>query len=183
MDIVANDLVEAALSLNAKNAVIAEVTRIPFSPDFRKLCEENTCGAYDKNWMCPPAVGSISDLIERVKGFEQGLLFQTVHYLEDSFDWEGMIEGQANHEKVFRNILEYVEKNRSFTQILPLSAGPCAYCEKCAYTLGKKCNFPDKAVSSVEAHGINVMAMLKEYGIPYSHGQNSVSYVALILFE
>jgi Predicted metal-binding protein (DUF2284). len=116
-------------------------------------------------------------------GFHQGLLFQTVHQLEDSFDWEGMQEGQAKHEEIFRKILEYAENNNVFREILPLSAGPCMYCTKCAYLVGKECYFPDKAVSSVEANGIDVMNLLKDYQIPYNNGQNTVSYVGLILFK
>ena len=183
MDAILNDFIQEALALNAAQALIAEVAKIPFNKDFRKLCEANSCGAYNKNCMCPPAVGGISDLIERVLGFKQGLLFQTVYQLEDSFDWEGMQEGQAGHDKVFRKILERVEDSGAFSEILPLSAGPCLYCAKCAHLSGKTCYFPDQAVSSVEAHGIDVTGLLKEYGIPYNNGQNTVSYVGLILFK
>lgn len=183
METVLKNLLNEALELNVTHASIVEVTNIPFNEDFRKLCEQNSCGSYNKNWMCPPAVGPISDLIQRVLGFKQGLLLQTVHQLEDSYDWEGMQEGQANHEKVFRKLLESVENKSIFTKILPLSAGPCLYCKKCAYLTGKECNFPDKAISSVEAYGIDVMALLKGYGIPYSNGRNTVSYVGLILLK
>ncbi|WP_407309474.1 DUF2284 domain-containing protein [Desulfosporosinus sp. SB140] len=178
-----NDLVKDALALNATHASLVEVEKIPFSEDFRRLCEQNSCGSYDKNWMCPPMVGPVNNLIKRALGFNQGLLFQTVHQLEDSFDWEGMQEGQANHEKIFRRILEHVKSNNIFNEILPLSVGPCMYCQKCAYLIKKKCYFPDKSVSSVEAYGINVTALVKDYGIPYYNGQNTVSYVGLILFK
>ena len=183
METVLNDLVKEAFELNAIHASLIQAAKIPFSEDFRKLCEQNSCGSYDKNWMCPPAVGKISDLIRRVLSFKQGLMFQTVHQLEDSYDWEGMQEGQANHEKVFGKLLEHVKNKDIFTQILPLSAGPCMYCGKCAYLTGKKCFFPDKAVSSMEAYGIDVMNLLKKYEIPYSNGPNTVSYVGLILFK
>lgn len=183
MKTVLNDLVKEALELNATHASIVEVAKIPFSEDFRKQCEQNSCGCYNKNWMCPPAVGTVSDLIRRALSFKQGFLFQTVHQLEDSYDWEGMQEGQANHEKVFRKLLEHVKHEDIFAQILPLNAGPCMYCAKCAYLTGEKCSFPDKAVSSVEAYGIDVMNLLKHYEIPYSNGPNTVSYVGLILFK
>ena len=183
MEIVLNHLVRDAKALNATHASIAEVAQIKFNDDFRMLCEQNSCGSYNRNWMCPPAVGPISDLKERALGFKQGLLFQTVHQLEDSFDWEGMEEGKVNHEKIFRKILEYMQNNYPFTEVLPLSAGPCLYCAKCAYLERKKCHFPDKAVWSVEANGIDVMALVKDSGIPYNNGKNTVSYVALILFK
>lgn len=76
-----------------------------------------------------------------------------------------------------------METNYSFKAILPLNAGPCTYCAKCTYLAGEECQFPDKAVSSVEANGIDVMALVKASGIPYNNGKNTVSYVALILFN
>lgn len=183
METVLNDLVKDALALDATHASIAEVAEIKFNEDFRKLCEQNSCGSYNKNWMCPPAVGPINDLMEKALGFKQGLLFQTVHPLASSLDWKGMLEGGVNHTRVFRKILECMENNYNFKEILPLNAGPCTYCAKCAYLVGEKCQFPDKAVSSVEASGIDVMALVKASGIPYNNGKNTVSFVALILFN
>lgn len=183
METVLNNLLRDAKALNATHASIAEVTQIKFSEDFRQLCEQNSCGSYNKNWMCPPAVGPIINLKERVIGFKQGLLFQTVHPIEDSFDWEGMLEGEVNHTKIFRKILECMENNNNIREILPLNAGPCTYCTKCSYLEGRVCQFPNKAVSSVEANGIDVMALVKASGISYKNGENTVSYVALILFN
>ena len=183
METIINNLVKDALALNATHASIAEVTEIKFNEDFRKLCEQNSCGSYNKNWMCPPAVGPFQKLKERALSFKQGLLFQTVHPIASSLDWKGMLEGGVNHTKIFRKILECMEKNYDFKEILPLNAGPCTYCTKCAYLVGEKCNFPDKAVSSVEANGIDVMDLVKASGIPYTNGKNTVSYVALILFN
>ncbi len=161
MDTVLSDLVKDALALNATHAAIVEVSSIKFNEDFRKLCEQNSCGSYNKNWMCPPAVGPIPDLQKRAMKFNQGLLFQTVHSIKSSLDWKGMQEGGGNHTKIFRKILEYMEHNYSFKEILPLNAGPCTYCAKCAFLRGEECQFPDKAVSSVEANGIDVMDLVK----------------------
>lgn|GEM_PF-4700637 len=76
-----------------------------------------------------------------------------------------------------------VNTDCTFTDVLSLSAGPCVYCAKCAYLEGEKCNFLDKVVWSVEANGIDVMALVKDFGIPYNNGKNTVSYVALIMFN
>jgi len=183
MELDFSDLIRDALALNATHASIAQVSDIQFNEDFRKLCEQNSCGSYNKNWMCPPAVGLINDLKEKVLRYNQGLLFQTVHPLARSLDWKGMVEGGVNHTKIFRKILQCMESNYNFKEILPLNAGPCTYCAKCAYLSGEKCQFPDQAVSSVEANGIDVMALVKASGIPYNNGKNTVSYVALILFN
>lgn len=183
MEIDFDNLIEDAKAFKATHAAIAKVKDIIFNKDFRKLCEQNTCGNYNKNWMCPPAVDSISDAQERVMRFQQGLLIQSVHVLKGSFDWKGMMTAALDHTKIFRNILLNMEENYSFDEILPLNAGPCTYCGKCAFLEGEICRFPDKAVSSVEANGIDVMALEKSSGMPYYNGKNMVSYVGLILFN
>ncbi|HWQ42900.1 MAG TPA: DUF2284 domain-containing protein [Desulfosporosinus sp.] len=177
------NLLKDVLALNARHASIVEVSDIKFNEEFRKLCEQNSCGSYNKNWMCPPAVGPINDLQERALRFKQGLLFQTVHPIARPLDWKGMLEGGVKHTQIFRKILECMESNYNFTDLLPLNAGPCTYCAKCAYLVGEQCQFPDRAVSSVEANGIDVMALVKASGIPYNNGENTVSFVALILFK
>ena len=99
METVLSNLVKDALALKATHASIAEVAEITFNEDFRKLCEQNSCGSYNKNWMCPPAVGPIHDLKERALGFKQGLLFQTVHPIASSLDWGLCSNGTENRDK------------------------------------------------------------------------------------
>jgi len=44
------------------------------------------------------------------------------------------------------------------------------------------CRHPDLAVSSVEAYGINVIALQKTANLPHYKGKETVIYVGLILF-
>ncbi|MDQ7094431.1 DUF2284 domain-containing protein [Desulfosporosinus sp. PR] len=178
-----DDVVAKVLALGAAHAAIAEVKDIIFNEEFRTQCEQNVCGNYNKNWMCPPAVGDIKDLKARVLKFERGLLIQTVHKLENSFDWKGMMKAAERHTELFRNILEDLQKEPYFREMLPLNAGPCTYCQRCAFLDSEACRCPEQALSSVEASGIDVMALEKSCGIPYYNGKNTVSYVGLVLFK
>jgi len=177
------NLVKDALELNASHAAIADTSNLEFHVDFRKACEANVCRNYDTNWMGPPAIGPIKDLMIIANQYKQGLLVQTVHQLSSSFDWEGMVAARGVHDKIFRNILDKIRSKYKFTNILALNAGCCNFCERCTYLDNEKCRFPDKAVSSVEAYGINVTSLVKSAGIPYYNGKGTVSYVALILFN
>jgi predicted metal-binding protein len=183
MKIDPNDLVKEALELNASYAAIADVSTIKFNAEFRKACERNVCRKYDTNWMGPPAIGPIEELMEKARKYKQGLLFQTVYHLSGPFDWKGMLEGGRVHEKTFRRILEHIKTKYQFKEMLPLNAGCCSICERCAYLDGEPCRHPERAVSSVEAYGIDVMALEKANGIPIYNGKDTVSYVALILFN
>lgn len=178
-----DDLVKEALASKATCAAIADTSDISFHEEFRKACEQNQCGKYGTNWMGPPAIGSISELIERVRKYKQGLLFQTVHQIRSSFDFKGMMEGGKIHGQIFRDLLTRVRTKYDFKDILPLNAGCCSVCERCAYLDNLPCRHPDQAVSSVEAYGINVIALEKSAGIPIYHGKNTVGYVGLILFN
>jgi predicted metal-binding protein len=133
--------------------------------------------------MGPPAVGPISELRQRAASYKQGLLFQTVHRLTSNFDMKGMFSAVGIHERIFRDLLGKIRSAYPTEDILPLSAGCCSNCEKCAYLDKEPCRHPDQAVSSVEAYGMNVIALEKSAGLPYNNGKDSVTYVGLILFD
>ena len=177
------ELVKIALESNAANAAILDTASIQFHEDFRKACEKNFCRKYDTNWMGPPAIGPIQDLMQKAARYRQGLLFQTVHAVASNFDMKGMLAAAKVHEKVFRTLLDGIRKEFPEEEILPLNAGCCSLCEKCGYLTQEPCRHPDQAVSSVEAYGINVIALQKSAGLPYYKGKESVIYVGLILFN
>ena len=133
--------------------------------------------------MGPPAIGPISVLMRRATSYRKALLFQTVHSVKSNFDIKGMLECGKIHYGVFKELLEKIRAEFPHEDILPLNAGCCSVCEKCAYVDGEPCRNPDEAVSSVEAYGMNVLALQKSAGLPYYMGKNTVIYVGLILFN
>ena len=183
MHVDSDDLIREALEAKATHAAMVDVSKIEFSEEARALCERNSCGNYDTNWMGPPAIGPIKDLMERARKYRFGLLFQTVCNVESSFDLKGMIKGAEVHEQVFRRLLQRIKNKYNYKEMLPLNAGCCRKCKKCAYLDGEPCRNPEEAVASVEAYGIDVMRMEKDAGIPYYNGKNTISYVGLILFN
>lgn len=178
-----NGLLKDALESGAAQAALIDTTEILFYEEFRKACERNACGRYDTNWMGPPAIGPIRELIERVRKYRHGLLFQTVFTVSSSFDWKGMVEGMKHHEEVFRALLGKLREKHDLEEMLPLNAGCCRICPKCAYLEGEPCRNPDEAVSSVEAYGIDVAALSKSAGLSYHSGKGTLSFVGLILFR
>lgn len=61
--------------------------------------------------------------------------------------------------------------------------GGCSLCTRCTYLDGLPCIQPERAVSSVEAYGIDVNRMLTAAGLKYNNGVSTVSYVGLILLD
>jgi predicted metal-binding protein len=176
------DLTSLALSMGATRAAIVRVADIEFSESFRDLCEMNSCGKYKTNWMCPPAVGPFGELKSQVLAFDKGLVIQTVYQMEDSFDFDGMMNAADIHEKVFRDVLNHIRDHKLLDPFFPLNAGVCRFCPECTYP-DRDCLYPEEALASVEAYGIDVTALVTACGIPYNNGQASVSYVGMILFK
>ncbi len=176
-------LVKMALESNASHAAVLDTSEIQFHEDFRKACEKNLCRKYNTSWMGPPAIGPISKLKERATGYRRGLLFQTVYRLASSLDMKGMFSAIGIQGKIFSDLLGKIRDAYPSEDILPLSAGCCNICERCAYLDSEPCRHPDQAVASVEAYGMNVIALQKIAGLPYNNGKNSVTYVGLILFD
>jgi predicted metal-binding protein len=175
-------LVDKALGFGAKAAGVISASDIQLSEEFRGLCEQNSCGKFGTNWMCPPAVNSFEDCKSQILELSEGVVFQTVCKLEDSFDFEGMVKAAEIHETVFRRILDFIQSDSRYPDVLALNVGDCKACKKCTYPDGQKCRFPDKAVASIEAYCIDVNAMVSSCGIAYNNGPNTVSFVGLFLF-
>ena len=71
---------------------IAELT---YYPEIRDICATDQCRCYGKSWSCPPAVGTLEECRQRIESFDTMILFSLKTELEDSFDYEGMMEGAA----------------------------------------------------------------------------------------
>ena len=146
---------------------------VEFSEEVVAACRANYCGNYNKSWRCPPNVGTLEELKEKYTKYPEVFVFTTKHEIEDSFDIEGMFAARLEHDKV-ENLIRPVLPEGS--QVL--GAGGCNVCEKCAFP--EPCRFPEKAKTSVEACGINVVSLAKTAKINYTNGENTVTYFTLV---
>ena len=175
-------LIEEIIHFNVARAAIINPSGLQYSSEFRRLCEENKCGHYGKNWMCPPAVGPYEELKTKAGQYKEGIVFQTVHPLSRSHDRKGIHEAFMAHDEALKKIIGYLQDRYGIKEMLPLGAGPCMYCEKCTLLDSEKCRFPDQAIASLESHGIDVGALVKMCGMPYSSGENTVTFVGAVFF-
>ncbi len=150
---------------------------IPFSYEVVKACEKNYCGRYGKTWTCPPGIGSFDKLKQASLMYKDAVVFTTFHTVEDSFDINGINKGREEHEKITDTILGLF-----FGQdVKVMSAKSCSICAKCTYPEAP-CRFPEKARSTIEANGINVVELAQKCGIKYNNGQNTVTYFSVVLY-
>lgn len=177
----ADQLKDIALQAGASHSAIVSTKDVVFSESLREMCAMNTCGNYNTCWTCPPAVGPVADWHAKVEGRDWGVVVQTVYQLEDSFDFEGMMKASQLHKENYLRALEAF-RQLELPDMLPLNAGNCSICEPCTYP-DAPCRFPDRAIVSVEACGIDVNNTLVACGLHYNNGPATVSYVGIVFFR
>lgn len=154
--------------------------RLVINQGVRDLCEMNSCGRYGSSWACPPAVGTVEECRSRMMKYKNVFVFSTVHELEDSFDFEGMMAGKETHENIRKKVVD------CFRELVPgelliLSGDSCSRCKKCTYP-SAPCRFPGEVCPTVESYGVEVYRLAQTVQIDYINGKNTVTYFCCILY-
>ena len=175
-------LIKKLLQWGAYKAAVVDVRDIVFDRRFREQCASNACGCYGKNHMCPPDVGDIDMLIDRAKQYDKALVYQTVSALEDSYDFEGMMEAGRRHHLLTCRLREEIAV-QDMQNVLLMGAGACRECPVCAKVDNLPCRNPALATPSMEAHGIAVSKLASLAGMQYINGQDTVTYFGALLYS
>lgn len=155
-----------------------DVSTIVLKQEVRDMCATNSCGRYGKCWSCPPGCGSLEDCKQKLSAMSRGILVQTVGDMEDSFDFEAMMEVEAAHKAHFTQMYEALRASEG--SVLALGTGCCTQCASCTYP-DAPCRFPEKMVSSMEAFGILVLEVCQANGLNYYYGSDQIAYTACFL--
>lgn len=176
------DLEQIIIELGAYNAARIAVKDITFDRSFRTLCESNACGNYGKSYMCPPDAGDIDLLIAKAKSYDYAIVYQTVGILEDSYDFEGMMAAGQHLNELAQGVSSSFSAS-PFSNTMNLGSGGCRVCEMCAKREDVPCRYPDKALSSLETYGVNVLELAVLSGMKYINGQNTVTYFGAFFYS
>jgi predicted metal-binding protein len=160
-----------------------DIGMINFDPLVIKYCEQNACGHFGKNHMCPPAVKDMEAWREEITSFPNAVMITKVYPTSSSYDMKAWLEAIADFQKRLVTLKENLTSDFPHRKYLVLGAGACSLCKACTYPDGDPCRFPDKALSSVEACGIDVMRLSKNAGVKYNNGKNTVTYLGVVLFQ
>lgn len=159
-----------------------DINLIRIDQAVRNLCEQNTCGQYGRNYMCPPAIKGIEEWKEEVFSYTNAVLVSKVYPIEIGYDFKAWFDGIIDFQKTLAGLKEDLEAQFPEERIFFLGAGACFICEKCTYQEGKPCRFPKKAFPSLEACGIDVVRLSKSAGVKYNNGKNTLTYLGMILY-
>lgn len=176
-------LIDDIMMFKIARAAVIHPSAVRHSSEFRKLCEQNECGHYGKNWTCPPQVGSYEELKERTGRYKKGIVFQTVYNMSVSREPRKLRKAFRAHDKALKKIVEYLQKRYGIRDMLRLGGGPCRYCEKCSAFDEEPCRYPDHAVASLESYGIDVGALVTLCGMPYKFEKDIVTLVGAVFYN
>ncbi len=153
---------------------------LDFTDRVRFICKQE-CPMYDQSWACPPAVGSVAECKKKCQEFQNCLMVATITEVNDIANIEETLATRGDHEAVTNQVADLLRQQGICPYILSTEA--CAICERCAWLDGQPCRFPEKMHPCVESHGINVIPVLEEMGIPFIYGENVVTWVSLLFFR
>lgn len=171
-------MIDLIISAGADRVGTVSTDLIPFDPALREMCEMNSCGMFGKTYTCPPHAGTPEALMKEAKAYKNVTLFQKVYPLEDSFDFEGMVEAKQQFHRLTADILKICREN--LDDFLLLGAGGCPLCERCGVQDGIPCRFPDLTYGNLESYCIQVSQLAKLCDMRYINGPDTVTYFGAI---
>ena len=170
--------IDIALKLGFSHVAPLRVETLQPRQDIREQCASNRCGAYGKNWTCPPYCGSLEECTEKLGQYRRGILLQTVGKTEKLIDTKAYRRTEQQHRTALLAFVEQMQKE--YPRALCLCSSGCRICDRCAWP--EPCRFPEQAFASMEAYGLFVTQVCRDNDLAYYHGERTVTYTACVLF-
>ena len=146
----------------------------------RAFCEQNKCGSYGHNYMCPPQIGPLDEIRAKLNTFQHGLLLRYARSMDVRGDRKGVIRTKIDfHVKILR--IEEFLREQGIRQVWGLSGGNCGLCKVCHADKGKPCRHPDRARPSLEAIGIDVLKLLENFRLDSGFHADKITWTGCIL--
>ncbi|MFC1904513.1 DUF2284 domain-containing protein [Chloroflexota bacterium] len=148
----------------------------------RGFCEENKCGDYNNNYMCPPYVGSLDEIKGQLEEFHWGILLRYSRSMEIKKGNREITESKVTFLNKILQLEEFV-RGEGIEHMWGICGGSCGLCEPCHARLNVPCLYPDKARASLEALGIEVLDLLDELGLDNRFYPDKITWTGCILFD
>ena len=173
------DIQKKILETGFQEAGVIPVERLTFHEEVRKICEENRCRSYGRTWACPPAAGSLEECRNRVMQYRYLHLFSKVCKVDDSFDFDSMLNGMKDFKSTARTLDRKLRGTMS--NMLILSNESCDRCKECTYPY-EPCRFPEDLHHAIEGYGFYVNELAEMAGIKYMNGPGTVTFFGAVLY-
>ena len=181
MDNTSTKLITRARELGIETCVPFEAFLLKPEQRIRDLCFENKCGKFKNHYMCPPCVGSLASIEDKLTEFRKGILLQYSKPLDVKNDAAGLIRSKLEfHEKVLA--LEHYADECGLPRALGMIGGSCELCETCKAATREPCPYPAKARMSLESLAVDVMALLDHLKLDSEFRPDRIKWTGCLLF-
>jgi len=148
----------------------------------RDLCQENKCGNYGNNYMCPPLVGSLNNVTKNIKKYKKCVLLQHAYQVDVKKNPKKVESSKIDFHKKILQIEVFLDK-MGIKNAWGIIGGSCSFCGECHAKSGQPCPQPDKARPSLESMGIAIMAMLETLSLDAEFSSDRVTWTGCVLFN
>ena len=164
-------------------AKVISTDDLKFVHEFRKYCEDNACGNYNRNYGCPPYCGTPQEMEDKVMRYRQAVVFQSRTPVENALDDSVTKKIKKKHTQMTLKVMGSLGENGFPMDGMPIMAGPCNLCEKCEMPEGKPCIHEEKRFSCLSAYCIDAVALAQTCGMEMQWSGKLVSFFSLYLFD
>ena len=171
---------KTVLSLGVWEVGLLPTEELVFYPEIRSICRKNTCRNYGTSWACPPAVGTLEKCKDRLLSYRSMLLFTQKYCLEDSFDFDGMMQAMRSFKQIAVQI--HRELDAYLADFILLANEGCGRCTACTYP-NAPCRYPEMLHHAIEGYGLCISELAQKVGIHYGNGPDTVTYFGAVLFD
>ncbi len=162
------------ISVRFDPEILVPVNRI------RTICQENKCGHYGENYMCPPHSGSIQEIKNRLKTYRRGWLLRYSKPLNVEQATVGVTQTRLDfHHKILK--LEEYLRDQGADRVWGMIGGGCGLCDVCRVTRNEPCCNPDKARMSLEGIAVDVGDLLNKLGLDSGFHKDKITWTGCIL--
>ena len=149
----------------------------------RELCRVDRCGNYRKHYMCPPYVGSLDDIRKRLKPYNNAVLLQYQQILDIKNDREGLRNSKLAFHEMVLNAESHVKSETGATTVWGMIGGDCTLCRTCLARIDEPCPFPQRARTSLESIGVDVMSLLDTLDLDRGFRSDRVTWTGCVLYS
>lgn len=147
----------------------------------RDLCRQNICGNYNNNYTCPPYVGSLEEVRTRLLDFKRGILLQYSKSMDVKSNRAKVLETKVDFHHMILH-LEECAQARGINTIWGMIGGNCGLCPVCKARSDEPCCYSNKARVSLEAIGIDVLALLTKLSLDNEFHSDKITWTGCILY-
>jgi len=150
---------QRSVAAGATHALVTDPSRIVTSSWVRWKCQFG-CPYYGKFYPCPPYTPTPEQTRQTLDTYTRAILFH--------LQWTKGVQSGREINNYMDNVVA-MERELfldGFYRAYCMLAGYCSLCKECAVLRNQPCIFPEKARSSMEAHGIDVYQTAHNHDLP-----------------